>query len=134
MKYLGIIVGGRDQNIFGEEKKIWLHKAQVKYAQLISQIKKSYDKTTVGKVIWKQIMVTALLFVKAVVMAAKTTIKKVQTIENRVYRYLLGVAGYVAVAALRGEVGASRMETRVQWHSERMARHRRHQVNMLISY
>ena len=29
------------------------------------------------------------------------------------YRYLLGVAGYVAVAALRGEIGASRMETRV---------------------
>ena len=28
------------------------------------------------------------------------------------YRYLLGVGGYTTIAALRGEIGASRMETR----------------------
>ena len=38
---------------------------------------------------------------------------KLQAIENRVYRYLIGAAGYTAVAALRGEVGASRVETRM---------------------
>ena len=40
-------------------------------------------------------------------------IKKLQTIENGVFRYLIGVAGYGAVAAIRGEIGASRVETRV---------------------
>ena len=79
----------------------------------MAQVKRSYNKTSVGKAIWKQIMVTALLFGKAVVMAAKNYYKKVKAVENKVYRYLLGVAGYVAIAALRGEIGASRMETRV---------------------
>ena len=85
--------------------------AQTLAAPLTAQIKKSYDKVTVDKAKWKQIMVTALLFGKAVVVVAKTTINKVQTIENRVYRYLLGVAIYVTVAELRKEIGASRMET-----------------------
>ena len=43
----------------------------------------------------------------------KNIIKKLQAIENKVYRYLIGAAGYTAMAALRGEVGASRVETRV---------------------
>ena len=34
------------------------------------------------------------------------------TVENSVYRYLLGVGGYATIAALRGEIGASRIETR----------------------
>ena len=57
-------------------------------------------------------MVTALIFLKAVITIAKTTIKKVQAVENSIYRYLLGVGGYTTIAALRGEIGASRMETR----------------------
>ena len=79
----------------------------------MAQIKKSYDKFTVGKAMWKHIMVTALMFGKAVVMTLNTTINRVQAIENSVYRYLLGVGGYVTIAALRGEIGASRMETRM---------------------
>ena len=58
-------------------------------------------------------MIASLLYGKQIVMVSKKTVKKVQAVENRVYRYLLGVAGYVAVAALRGEIGASRMETRI---------------------
>ena len=46
---------------------------------------------TVGKSIWKQVMVTSMLFVKTVVVAAKLTINKVQRLENRVYKYLIGV-------------------------------------------
>ena len=75
----------------------------------MAQIKKSYDKLIVGKAIWKQVMVTALLCGKAVVVAAKSTINKVKSIENRVYTYLIGVAWY----ALRGEIGAPRMESRI---------------------
>ena len=61
---------------------------------------------------WKPIMVTALMFRKAVIMIAKTTINKVQAIENSIYRYLLGVGGYTKISALKGDIGASRMETR----------------------
>ena len=80
--------------------------------RLRGNIRKSYDKVTVGKTIWKQIMVTAFMFWKAVVPVSKTSIKKVQAVENSVYRYLLGVGGYATIAALRGEIGASRIETR----------------------
>ena len=40
-------------------------------------------------------------------------LEKLQAIENGVYRYLIGVAGYSPVVTLRGEVGASRVESRV---------------------
>ena len=113
VKYLGIKLGGRDRNIFREEKRAWMKKAQINVAQIMAQVERSYDRVTVGKAMWKQVMVAALLFGKAVVVAIKTTIKKIQAIENRVYRYLLGVAGYATIASLRSEIGASRMETRV---------------------
>ena len=58
-------------------------------------------------------MLAALLFGKAVVMQSKTDVTRVQAIENKVYRYLIGVAGYVAVAALRSEIGASIIITRI---------------------
>ena len=58
-------------------------------------------------------MLASLLFAKSVVVATKTTIGKVQTWENKVYKHLIGAAGYVTIAALRGEIGASMMESRI---------------------
>ena len=58
-------------------------------------------------------MVTSLLFGKSVVVAAKSTIETIQRFENRVYKFLIGVAGDVTIAVLRGEIGASRMESRI---------------------
>ena len=68
---------------------------------------------TVGKTIWNQVMVTSLLLGKSVVMATKSTIRKIQRFENRVYKFLIGVAGYVIITALTGEIGSSRMESRI---------------------
>ena len=51
----------------------------------------------VGKAIWKLMMVPGLLFGKAVVVTGKTTIDKIQAIENKVWKYLLGLGGYTAV-------------------------------------
>ena len=62
---------------------------------------------------WKLIMIAALLFGKAVVATAKSTIAKIQAIENRVWKYLLGLGGYTTVEALRGEIGASMMDSRI---------------------
>ena len=38
---------------------------------------------------------------------------KIQRIENKVWRYLLGIGGYSAVEALRGEIGASMIKSRI---------------------
>ena len=94
-------------------KKIWLDKAKKKANEVIPQIKKSFDKVIVGKAIWKLMMVPGLLFGKAVVVTAKTTIDKIQRIENSVWKYLLGLGGYTTVESLRGEIEASIMISRI---------------------
>ena len=42
-----------------------------------------------------------------------TEIGKVLTIEYKVYKYLIGVAGFVTVASLSSEIGSSKVITRV---------------------
>ena len=54
-----------------------------------------------------------LLFGRAVVVTSKTAIEKLQRIENKVWRYLLGIGGYSTVEALRGEIGASMVKARI---------------------
>ena len=113
VKYLGVIIGGFGRDIFRFERENLIAKAQKKAAQIKSYIKKSYDITMVGKAVWKLQMIPALLYGKQVVILNKKLIDKLQTIENGVYRYILGVGNMTPVAALRGEIGASRIETRI---------------------
>ena len=67
----------------------------------------------VGKTLWKQQAVPALLFGKQVVTLNKKIREKLQKIENNVYRHLLGVGPSTPVETLRGEIGASGVESRV---------------------
>ena len=113
VQYLGIKIGGRGRNVFLAENKTWLQKVEKKANELVPQIKKSFDKVVVGKVIWKLMSIPGILFGRSVVVTPKTTIQKVQRIENKVWRYLLGIGGYSTVEALRGEIGASMMKTRI---------------------
>ena len=76
LTYLGVKVGGRGRDIFQKEKKDILQKANMKAAQLISEIKKSYDKTTVGKAVWKLQKMPTILYGKQVVTIPKHIIKK----------------------------------------------------------
>ena len=71
VKYLGMKLGGRGRNIFREEKRAWMKKAQINAAQLMAQVGRIYDRITMGKAMWKQVMVTALLFGKAIVFTTK---------------------------------------------------------------
>ena len=102
-------MGGSGRDIFRAEKRIWTKKAKKKANEVISQIKKSFDKVIVGKTIWKLMMIPGLLFGKAVVVTAKSTIEKIKRIENKVWSYVLGLGGYATVEALRVEIGASMM-------------------------
>ena len=65
-----------------------------------------------GKVYWKTIMLPSLLLGLGVINFTVDQIKKLQVIENSVYRMLLGGAPYATNATLRGEIGASLMESR----------------------
>ena len=68
---------------------------------IISQIKKSADKVIVGKAIWKLMAIPAILFGRAVVTTSKNNIERLQRLENKVWRYLLGIGGYATIEALR---------------------------------
>ena len=54
-----------------------------------------------------------ILFGRVVIATSKTSIEKIQRIENKVWRYLLGIGGYSTVEALRGEIGASLIKSRI---------------------
>ena len=45
--------------------------------------------------------------------AAKTTIDKIQAVENRVWKYLLGLGGFTSLESLRDEIRASMMTSRI---------------------
>ena len=66
-----------------------------------------------GKAIWKLMSLPAILFGRAVIATSKRSIEKIQRIKNKVWRYLLGIEGYSTVEALRGEMGASLINSRI---------------------
>merc|ERR1711874_522546 len=112
-RYLGIQVGGRGRNIFEAENKTWIQKAEKKANAIIRQIKKSANKVIVGKAIWKLMAITALLFGRTVVTTSKNNIERLKRMENKVWRYLLRIGGYATIEALRGEIGASMVKSRI---------------------
>merc|ERR1711874_512473 len=118
-KYLGVTVGGRGRNIFERENKKLLETAEEKVNALLAQIKKRADKVIVGKAIWKLMALPAILFGRAVIPTCDSPIEglqrleRLQRLENRVWRYLLGIGGYSTVESLRGEMGASMVRSRV---------------------
>ena len=107
VQYLDIKIVGRWRNIFQAENKTWLEKVEKKANELIPQIRKSFDKVVVRKVIWKLMSIPGILFGRSVVVTPRSTVEKVQRIENKVWRYLLGIGGYSTVESLRGEIGSS---------------------------
>merc|ERR1711888_245249 len=111
--YLGVTIGGKGRNIFEIENKKILDKANRKVNTVMGEVRKSADKVIVGKAVWKQMAVPSILFGRAVVPTSNTLAEALQRKENKVWRHILGIGGYSAVAALRGELGSSLMKTRI---------------------
>ena len=99
VNYLGIQIGGTGRNIFKAENKLLIQKMKKKANELIGQIKKICDLVIVGKAIWKLMAIPSILSSRAVITTSKTNIEKLQRIENKVWRCLLGIRGYAMVEA-----------------------------------
>ena len=67
----------------------------------------------IGKTYWKSIVLPSILYGVNIMHFTKTEIKKLQQIENGVYRGILGAPKYAATCTLRGEIGSSDMRTRL---------------------
>ena len=113
IKYLGITIGGKGRDIFKFERENWMIKAKKALGRLIKEIGKCYDKVIVGKALWKQVLMATLMFGKAVVIHLEVEIGKIQSMEYKVYKYLIGVGGFVTVASLCSEIGSSKVITRI---------------------
>ena len=58
-------------------------------------------------------MLPSVLFGANIIPFKEGEIKRLQQIENGVYRGILGAPKYAPIAALRGEIGSSEMKTRI---------------------
>ena len=57
--------------------------------------------------------IPAILFGRAIVPTCESLIEGLHRLENRVWRYLLDIGGYSTIEALRGEMGASLVRSRI---------------------
>jgi len=112
IQYMGVTIGGKGRRIFQQDKARWTKRILKEAAMMYKRISSSYDKVTVGKALWKQVIVSKIMYARGVLIQSKEDLDKAQKIEYGMYRYLLGVAGYTAKEAIRGEIGASMMESR----------------------
>ena len=91
-----------------------IQKARQMANMTYSMIVQSSNKLLIGKTYWKSIVLPTILYASAIIGFTKQEIEELQKIENSVYRVILGAPKYTQVAALRGEIGASKMETRIR--------------------
>jgi len=112
IKYLGVCVSNKRDTFIKHKEKI-LNDAQ-KLANVTSiVIEKSVCRTLIGKTYWKNVAMPSFMHAVDVVSFNSGDVKKLQTIENSVWRRILNGRSYTPISALRGEIGASSVESRI---------------------
>ena len=111
IKYLGIVIDNK-RELFKSQKEIILKQAQ-QYAWMTNGIiHRCVNKMLIGKTFWKNVVIPSILQGIGIITFTKKEISKLQSIENEVYRKILGGKGYTPISILRGDVGSSKMRTR----------------------
>ena len=111
IKYLGVRISN-SRKIFTKQKTDMISKAQRLANCTYSVIAKSVNKVLIGKTFWKHVALPSVLHGMPIVELTKTDLAKLQRIENGVYRRILGGQRYTPICTLRGDIGASLMESR----------------------
>lgn len=111
IKYLGIKISG-DKDCFKKHKEEKILCSKGLSNLTYSVISNSCNKVMIGKTYWKSVALTSILYGTAVLTWNKNELVELQREENKVWRFILGAPGYVSIAALRGELGASNMVMR----------------------
>ena len=110
-KYLGLSVDNT-RDIFKSQKQDMIDKVNRASNRTYSVIKRSCNKMLVGKTYWKGVILPSALHGISLMDPTKKEINKLQTAENKTYRTILGGRRGTAIAAIRGETGASLMSSR----------------------
>ena len=112
IKYLGITINNK-KNIFKTQKALMQQKAERMTNMTYNVICKSCNKLMIGKTYWKCLALPSILYGTRVMPLTETEIRKLQTIENGVYRRILSAPRYAPNCTLRGEIGSSLMKSRI---------------------
>ena len=90
-----------------------IDRAKLRARETHSVIEKSCNKLMVGKTYWKCGALPGILKGAELMNFTKNQVGEIQKMENRVYRVIFGAAGTTPISAMRGEIGASLMESRM---------------------
>ena len=112
MKYLGMEIGNK-KDIFKGQKQNILKRIDGRAYEINKVIETSCNKLLIGKTWWKCGIVAGELLGVGVMNFNKGQIDRLQKIENRVYRRILGAGNNTSISVMRGEIGASLMRTRI---------------------
>merc|ERR1712240_717815 len=111
IKYLGLEIDD-DRDMFKSQRKIIIDKIK-RYKPLTNQvIETSCNRLMIGKTFWKQVVMTWALHGVGLINLAKTEMDDLQVAENEGYRIILKARRNVAMAAVRGDIGSSLVESR----------------------
>ena len=112
LKYLGITINNQRQWYTSHTKKL-KEKAMTLSNQIYQIIGRSCNRLMIGKTFWKGVALPSILYGQEIMPFDKSTIEKLQRIENKVFRGILNLPTYTATEFLRGEIGASSMKWRI---------------------
>ena len=112
MRYLGVEINDTD-DIFKIQKINIQEKAETIAKNTYSVIEKCCNKVLIGKTFWKGVALPSILMGNQVANFNKTQINELQTTENGVYRKILGGVPGTVLETVRGDIGASLMESRI---------------------
>ena len=131
MKYLGITIED-NRDIFRKHKQNKLKLAEQLANSTYSVINKSCNKMIIGKTFWKSIAIPAIIYGSGTIDWTKKEQEKLQVLQNKVCRKILSAPSWAANAAIRGETGISKMETRLAQNRLGYVRNRRREGNDII--
>ena len=102
-----------ERDLFKSQRDIVIRKAENQIVRVRGNVERGFHKLEIGKLWWKNGVMPSVLMGIGVISLREEEIKKLQTLENGVYRQLLGGRRSTPIAILRGEAGASMVRTRV---------------------
>ena len=131
MKYLGVTISdGRDMFKMHKDNKLKLSEKLVNITY--SVINKSCNRLLIGRTYWKNIAIPAILYGSNIIEYTKQEIEKLQKHQNSVCRKILNAPRWATTTAMRGEIGMTNMENRINQNRIQYIRNRLNQGNQLI--
>ena len=128
--YLGVEINNKKDK---KHKKSKILQAQRMSNLTYGIIHKSCNKLMIGKTFWKNIVIPSILHSTSIIDFTKSELNKLQIIENNTYRIILGGNRFTPNGCLRGEVGASSMETRIKENKIRFLARNQAKENKIVN-